>query len=46
MYLVSVVVLLCECFNGFMSPMKIRLMDKVVEHPKEGEVSCVQLLLM
>ena len=36
--LVSVVVLLCECFKGFVSPMKIRLVDKVVEHPQEGKV--------
>ena len=42
MYLVSVVILLCECFKGFVSPMKIKLVDKVVEHPKEGEVSDMQ----
>ena len=32
------VMLLCECFKGFVSPMKIRLVDKVVEHPQEGKV--------
>ena len=46
MYLVSVVVLLCECFKGFVSPMKIRLVDKVVEHPQEGKVGDMQLLLI
>ena len=44
-FLVSVVVLLCECFKGFVSPMKIRLVDQVLEHPKGGKVSDVQLLL-
>ena len=38
--------LLCEFFKGFVSPMKIRLVDKVVEHPKESEVSDMQLLLI
>ena len=45
-FLVSVVVLLCECFKGFVSPMKIRLVDKVVEHPQEGKVGDMQLLLL
>ena len=39
-------VLLCEYFKGFVSPMKIRLVDKVVEHPQEGKVGDMQLLLI
>ena len=38
--------LLCEYFKGFVSPMKIRLVDKVVEHPQEGKVGDTQLLLI
>jgi len=45
-FLVGVVVLLCEYFKGFVSPMKIRLVDKVVEHPQEGKVGDMQLLLI
>ena len=37
-YLVSVIVSLCECFKGLVSPMKIRLVDKVVDHSQEGKV--------
>ena len=39
-------VLLCEYFKGYVSPMKIRLVDKVVEHPQEGKVGDVLLLMV
>ena len=38
--------LLCEYFKGFVSPMKIRLVDKVVEHPQEGKVGDMQMLMV